>query len=139
MSEAAYVHVGCSATERTMTFVRSVTALSDASEVSFEASWWGERERVARRVPLPELEAVVLEHYRSSAALTASFGARLPSGQGASLRVSTAGDEFRERTRDGAAPVSITLDRLALKLQSATRPRLPPWSPAASAVLEVEW
>jgi hypothetical protein len=135
MSETAYVHVGCSATERTATFVRSVAALSSGQEVSFEASWWGERQRLTRRFFLPELESLVLDNYRSNALLTASFGARLPSGRGASLSVSTAGDDFREKTHDGAAPLTIAIDRLALKLQDAMRPRLPPWSPAASAVL----
>jgi hypothetical protein len=133
MSEAAYIHVGCSATERTATFVRSVAALSTGQEVSFEVSWWGERERLAQRLPLPELERFVLDNYRPNALLTASFGARLPSGRGASLSVSTAGDDFRAKTRDRAAPLTIAIDRLALKLQDTSRPRLPPWPPAASA------
>jgi hypothetical protein len=135
MSEAAYVHVGCSATDRTATFVRTVAALSSGEDVSFEASWWGERERLARRVRLPELERFVLDNYRSNASLSASFGARLPSGRGATLSVSTAGDAFRGNTRDRAAPLTIAIDRLALKLQDTSRPRLPPWPPAASAAL----
>jgi hypothetical protein len=138
MSDGAFAHGFCSDSERATVLVQSVAALAGTKALRLYVETLHEPLRWIDDVRCAELPEVVKHVLVPGTLISVSFACELPSGRQVTASVVVADDVYRERTRDKAGPVVLRVERRALFLAQAKRPRFVTFEPAGAAALAEE-